>query len=380
MNIPSKLPDVGTSIFTIMSKMAIEHQAINLSQGFPDYPVNPKLISLIHDKMKAGKNQYAPNPGVPDLQEAIGNMINRRHGFEPDVRNNITVTTGATEALFSVFQALVESGDEVIILDPAYDHYNPAVRLSGGIPVHIPLSLPDFSIDWERIENNISKKTKAIIINTPHNPTGAVISAEDISRLEKVSEEHDLLVISDEVYEWIIFNKLSHQSILTSEILRKRGVAVYSFGKTFHATGWKIGYAVAGEKLTKEIRKAHQFITFSVNTPVQHALAEYIRQPANYEYLPEFFQQKRDFFNSLIKDSGFEIVPCHGTYFQLLSYKNISDKPDIEMAEWLTKERKVASIPISPFYEDNEDNRMLRFCFAKNEDTLEQAAEILCKI
>lgn len=380
MNIPSKLPDVRTSIFTIMSKMAIEHQAINLSQGFPDFPVNPELISLINNKMKAGKNQYAPMPGLPDLQEAIGNMIKRRHGFDLDPANNITVTSGATEALFSTFQGLIEKGDEVIILDPAYDHYDPAVRLTGGVPVHVPLRQPDFSMDWEQIENKISKKTKAIIINTPHNPSGAVISAEDISRLEKISEEHDLLVISDEVYEWLVFDKESHRSILTSEILRKRGIAVYSFGKTFHATGWKVGYAIAPEEITREIRKVHQFINFSVNTPVQHALAEYIREPDNYEYLPEFFQQKRDFFNSLIKDSRFEVVPCHGTYFELLSYRNISGKPDIEMAEWLTKEQKVASIPISAFYADHQDNKMLRFCFAKNEETLEQAAEILCKI
>ena len=380
MNIASKLPHVGTTIFSTMTRMAKEYEAINLSQGFPDFPVNPLLIDAVHKNMESGKNQYAPMPGLPALQDSISEMINGKYGFIPDPGNNITITSGATEALFSVFQALIAKDDEVIIFDPAYDHYDPAIRLSGGTPIHVPLSQPDFRIDWSHVKEKISKNTKAILINTPHNPTGAVIAADDIFELEKLSEEHDLLVISDEVYEWLVFDGLEHQSILKSEILRRRGVAIFSFGKTFHATGWKVGYAIASENLTREIRKAHQFITFSVNTPVQHALAEFIREPENYEYLPDFFQKKRDFFLSHLKDSGFEIIPSRGTYFQLLQYGNISDKSDMEMAEWLVKEHKVASIPVSVFYADKRDYKMLRFCFAKNEETLEQSAEILCKI
>lgn len=380
MQINSKLPDVGTTIFAVMSKMAIEKNAINLSQGFPDFPVNPELIEIINRKMKDGYNQYAPMPGVRALLENIAKMIQRRYNFDPDPSKEIVVTSGATEALFAVFQAIVKTDDEVIVFDPAYDSYDPAIRLSGGIPVHVPLQQPDFHIDWDMVERKISPHTKALVINTPHNPSGAVLNKQDIKKLEELVIKHNLLIISDEVYEWIIFDDKVHYSILRSEILRNNGVAIYSFGKTFHATGWKIGYAVAPEFLMKEIKKVHQFVTFSVNTPVQYALAEFIGEPKNYEYLPSFFQERRDFFVDKIKDSAFEVVPCHGTYFQVLSYKNISDKSDMQMAEWLTKEHKIASIPISVFFQDRQDNKMLRFCFAKQKATLEQAAEILCKI
>ncbi|MGK7391327.1 MAG: methionine aminotransferase [Candidatus Cyclobacteriaceae bacterium M2_1C_046] len=380
MSHKSKLPDVETSIFTVMSKMANEEGAINLSQGFPDFPVDERLIDLIYSKMQEGHNQYAPMPGVPALLKSISKMIDGRHNYAPDPLTEMVVTSGATEALFATFQALIHKGDEVIVFDPAYDSYDPAIRLNGGKPVHIPLRQPDFKIDWDQVDKKISSKTRAIIINTPHNPTGAVLEEEDIKRLEKIVEEKNIIVISDEVYEWIIFDYKPHLSILKSEVLRNNGVAIYSFGKTFHATGWKVGYAVAPEFLMKEIKKMHQFITFSVNTPVQTAFAEFITDPENYEYLPGAFQEKRDFFIEKLKDSRFQVVPCSGTYFQLLSFKNISDKPDVEMAEWLTKEHKVASIPISVFYQDRQDNQMLRFCFAKEKDTLEKAAEILCKI
>ena len=380
MPVKSKLPDVSTSIFAIMSKMAIENNAINLSQGFPDFPVNPRLIELINEKMQQGFNQYAPMPGVPALLENISQMVDRRHRYAPNIATEILVTAGATEALFAVFQSIVDKDDEVILFDPAYDSYDPAIRLGGGIPVHIGLETPDFTIDWDHVESKITSKTKAIVINTPHNPSGAVLKEEDIKKLEQIVEKHDLIIISDEVYEWIIFDDKLHWSILKSEVLRKNGVAIYSFGKTFHATGWKVGYAIAPEHLMKEIKKAHQFITFSVNTPVQHALAEYISEPGNYEYLPDYFQERRDFFIEKLAGSQFEVVPCHGTYFQLLSYKGISDQPDLEMAEWLTKEHKVASIPISVFYKDKQDNHMLRFCFAKQKETLAKAAEILCRI
>lgn len=380
MHINSKLADVETSIFSVMSKMAHEEKAINLSQGFPDFPVNEKLIDLIYTKMQEGYNQYAPMPGVPSLLESISGMIEGRNDYAPDPVTEMVVTSGATEALFATFQALINNGDEVIIFDPAYDSYDPVIRLNGGIPVHIPLQQPDFKINWDQVEGKISSKIKAIVINTPHNPTGAILEEEDVKRLEKIVEEKNIIVISDEVYEWIIFDNKPHFSILKSEVIRNNGVAIYSFGKTFHATGWKVGYAVAPDFLMKEIRKMHQFITFSVNTSVQMALAEFISKPDNYEYLPDFYQERRDFFIEKLKGSRFEIVPCYGTYFQLLSYKEISDKSDMEMAEWLTKEHKVASIPISAFYQDRQDDKLLRFCFAKQKDTLEKAAEILCKI
>ncbi len=380
MNISSRLPEVGTSIFAIMSRMAQEHEAINLSQGFPDFKVSEKLISLINKNMEAGNNQYAPMPGVASLRNVITEVIQDTYQHTTNPETDITITAGGTEALFSVIAALVEAGDEVIIFDPAYDSYAPAVRLNGGIPVHINLAPPTFAIDWEFVKSKITDKTKLIMINTPHNPCGAILSDADMKMLEQIALQHGIIVLSDEVYERIIFDGKTHQSVLKYPKLAAQSVAVFSFGKTFHATGWKVGYAVAPEFLTKEIRKTHQFITFSVNTPVQLALAEFMLDKENYTHLGSFYQQKRDYFLEQIKGSSFEPLPCYGSYFQLLSYKNIANKPDREMAEWLTKEHKLASIPVSVFYNDKTDNQLLRFCFAKSEMTLFKAADILKRI
>lgn len=377
MNIKSRLPEIGASIFTVMSKMALEHQAINLSQGFPDFPVSEKLIDLIHQNMKAGHNQYAPMPGVPALRKIIADVVNKTYQRPTDFETEITIAAGGTEAIFSTIAALINQEDEVIVFDPAYDCYDPAIRLNGGIPIHINLRAPYFAIDWEEVKIKITSYTRMIMINTPHNPTGAVLSEQDLLTLQEIALEHNLIVLSDEVYERIIFDGLEHQSILKFPKLLSQSVAVFSFGKTFHATGWKVGYVIAPENITREIRKAHQFVTFSVNTPTQFALAEYMTDPENYLHLGKFYQRKRDYFLEQIKGSSFEVLPCHGSYFQLLSYKGISQKTETEMAEWMTKEKKLAPIPVSAFYKDGSDQQLLRFCFAKGEHTLERAGEIL---
>lgn len=375
----SRLPDIGTSIFTIMSRMAGEYGAINLSQGFPDFQVDKKLIDLVYQFMQAGHNQYAPMPGVPALRQTIAEVLQTTYGRSFNPETDITITAGGTQALFSAIAAFVQPGDQVIVFDPSYDSYNPAIRLNGGIPVHLNLRYPDFSIDWEQVKQHITPHTRMIMINTPHNPSGAVLSAHDLKQLEQLAEKHNLLVLSDEVYERIIFDGIRHESVLHYPQLAGRSIAVFSFGKTFHATGWKVGYTVAPEPLTREIRKAHQFITFAVNTPVQMALAEYMKNPAHYLHLGKFYQQKRDYFLNGLKGSSWQPVTCHGSYFQTLSYASISDKSDVAMAEELTKKHKVASIPVSVFYRDKTDNKLLRFCFAKNEDTLDKALEILSK-
>ena len=377
--IQSRLPETGTSIFTVMSRMAQEHGAINLSQGFPDFPVSTTLIDLIYKNMKAGHNQYAPMPGTPALLQAIASVVGNSFQRPVNPETEVTIMAGGTEGIFSTIAALVHDRDEVILFDPSYDSYAPSVRLNGGIPVQINLTPPHFRIDWDEVKSKITSRTRMIMINTPHNPSGAVLTENDLKTLEEIAIGSGLIVLSDEVYERIIFDNLVHQSVLKYPALASQSVAVFSFGKTFHATGWKAGYTVAPEYLTTEIRKAHQFITFSVNTPIQLALAEYLADPENYLHLGEFFQQKRDFFLDQIKGSSFEPLPCFGSYFQLLSYKNISDKSDQAMAVWLTQEHKVASIPISVFYKDKSDNRLLRFCFAKGEETLQKAGEILRK-
>lgn len=377
MNIQSRLPEVGTSIFTVMSKMAQEHGAINLSQGFPDFPVDSTLVDLIYARMRDGFNQYAPMPGVPALRNVIADIVSKTYNRATDPETEVTITAGGTEALYSVIAALVHAGDEVIVFDPAYDSYNPAIRLNGGVPVHINLTYPGFSINWEEVRQKITPRTRMIMINTPHNPSGAVLSERDLNTLQQLAVEHDLMVLSDEVYERIIFDNLKHQSVLQYADLAARSIAVFSFGKTFHATGWKVGYAIAPPKLTAEIRKAHQFVTFSVNTPVQLALAEYMRVPDHYLNLASFYQQKRDYFLNGIKGSSFEPIACHGSYFQSLSYKAVSGLPDVRMAEELTKKHKVASVPVSVFYQDKTDNNLLRFCFAKQEQTLDRAIDIL---
>ncbi|MFZ1808455.1 MAG: methionine aminotransferase [Cyclobacteriaceae bacterium] len=377
MEIHSRLPDIGTSIFAVMSRMAQEHEAINLSQGFPDFKVSEKLIELIYRQMKDGHNQYAPMPGVPSLRQTIASVIFQSYRHKVDPETDITITAGATEAIFATITGLVSPGDEVILFDPSYDCYDPAIRLNGGIPVPINILPPDFSIDWNKVKRKITPRTRMIMINTPQNPSGSVLKEEDLKILEGIVNEHGILVLSDEVYERIIFDQLEHQSVMRFPSLAANSIAIFSFGKTFHATGWKVGYTVAPAAITKEIRKAHQFITFSVNTPVQMALAEYMQQPAHYLELSKFYQQKRDFFLGQIKGSSFEPMICHGSYFQLLSYKGVSSKSEVEMAEWLTREHKIASIPVSVFYKDKTDNQLLRFCFAKGEETLTEAGKIL---
>jgi len=378
VNLKSRLPEVGTSIFTVMSRMALEHNAINLSQGFPDFPVSEELIDLIHQKMKEGNNQYAPMPGAPALRKSIADVVQQTYQRPTDFENEITITAGATESIFASIAALISAGDEVILFDPSYDSYDPSIRLNGGIPIHLNLSPPDFSIDWNEVRKKITPRTRMIMVNTPHNPIGSVLSESDLKMLEQLAIEHDLIILSDEVYERIIFGNKTHESVLKYPLLRERSIAVFSFGKTFHATGWKVGYTVASENLTREIRKAHQFITFSVNTPVQLALAEYLTNPENYLHLGKFYQQKRDFFLNEIKGSSLKPLPCFGSYFQLVSYAG--EKSDIEMAQWMTKEMKVAPIPVSVFYKDKTDHQLLRFCFAKGEETLRKAGKILRNI
>jgi methionine aminotransferase len=380
LNIASRLPEVGTSIFTVMSRMALEQGAINLSQGFPDFPVSQELIELIYKSMKAGHNQYAPMPGAPLLRQAIANVVMKTYQRPTDFETEVTITAGATEALFATISALVNAGDEVILFDPSYDSYNPSIRLNGGIPIHIKLKLPHFGIDWQEVRSKITSRTRMIMINTPHNPTGAILGEADLKILEQIATENNIIVLSDEVYERIIFGDEQHQSILKFPKLAAQSVAVFSFGKTFHATGWKVGYAVAPENLTREIRKAHQFITFSVNTPVQLALAEYLTIPDHYLQLGKFFQRKRDFFLEQVKGSSLQPLPCFGSYFQLVSYEGVSEKNEMDMAEWMTKEKKLAPIPVSAFYIDKADHKLLRFCFAKGEETLEKAGAILRKL
>ena len=380
MQIDSRLPDTGTSIFTIMSKMALEQNAINLSQGFPDFGIDKKIIELVNRYMLEGNNQYAPMPGVPALRNVLSDVLSKTYNHRPDPDTEITITTGATEGIFATIAAFIGFGDEVILFDPAYDSYDPAIRLNGGVPVQINLRYPDFSIDWSLVRSKITPRTKMIMVNTPHNPSGSVMNQYDVIELEKIAVQHNLLVLSDEVYDRLIFDNEIHHSVLRSEILRSRSLAVFSFGKTFHATGWKVGYVIAPEQLTREVRKTHQFITFSVNTPVQLALAEYLKEEKHYVQLGEFYQQKRDFFLNQIAGSSFEPLACKGSYFQVVSFRNISKKPDLEMAEELTKKFGVASIPVSVFYKDRTDTSLLRFCFAKREETLEKAGAILRKL
>ena len=379
-SIESKLPNTSTSIFAVMSGLAVEHGAINLSQGFPDFPISGELIEKVNYFMKSGKNQYAPMPGVIELRNAISKMFQLNHSsfYNPDTE--ITVTAGATQALFAAITAFVKIGDEVIILEPAYDSYAPAIELNGGIVRRSKLLFPDYKINRQEIETMISHKTKMIIINTPHNPTGSLLEKEDMEFIQKITTGTNIIVLSDEVYEHLIFEGKQHQSASRFEELKKRSIVIGSFGKTFHATGWKTGFALAPDYLMKEFRKIHQFVVFASNTPIQYAIADYVQKPENYTYLGEFFQKKRDVFTAAIKNSRFKVLSCYGTYFQLLDYSKITDEKELAFAKRLTIEYGIASVPISPFYKEGEENRTLRFCFAKQDETLLKAAEILCRI
>ena len=380
INIKTKLPEWGTSIFTIMSRMAVEHNAINLAQGFPDFNCDEELLELVSYFQKKGFNQYAPTQGVPGLRKAISEKIQKLYGKHYHFDSEITVTAGATQALYTAITSLLKQGDEVILFEPAYDSYVPDVLSNGGIPVYIPLNPKDYSYNWDLVRKKISEKTKAIIFNSPHNPIGSLITDDDIKELEKITEGTDILIVSDEVYEHITFDGEIHISLASSDELSKRTFVISSFGKTYHTTGWKMGYCAAPENLTKEFRKMHQFIVFSTNTPIQHAYAEFMKQEDRYLSLGKFYQHKRDLFLSEIKSSKFKLKPCSGTYFQLLDYSAISNKPDVEFSEYLTKEIGVAVIPLSPFYENRESQSLIRICFAKTDDILKEAATKLNKL
>jgi methionine aminotransferase len=362
-----------------MSAMAQDYGAINLSQGFPDFPVDGVLLDRINYYYQSGFNQYAPMPGVPELRERLAEKYRALCAF-PLEAHHITITPGATAGIFAAVAALLNPGDEAIVFEPAYDSYIPAIQLQGAKAIRIPLSPGDYAVPWEKLRQAISTKTKLILVNTPHNPTGAVFSQEDWDQLAAITRDTDILIVSDEVYEHIIFDDLQHWSVLQHPELCHKSLAIFSFGKTFHATGWKMGYVIAPEALTHEFRKVHQFMVFSVHSPLQYALADYLSDEDHYLRLPNFYQQKRDYFLELMKHSRFAPVPCHGTYFQLMSYRDISDEPDLQMAERITKAHGVASIPISPFFADARQDGVLRFCFAKQEETLQRAAEKLCKI
>ena len=376
----SKLPTVGTTIFSVMSKLATEHKAINLSQGFPDFSCSKELVQLIADAMHNGNNQYAPMPGLPALREILSEKTEQLYGIKYDPETEITVTAGATQAIYTAIAAIIREGDEVIIFEPAYDCYQPAIEVAGGKTVYLQLKAPNYTIDWTEVQKVFNHRTRMIIINTPHNPTGSVLSEVDMRQLEKIVKDSDTVIISDEVYEHIIFDEQVHQSVARFPHLAERSFIISSFGKTFHATGWKVGYCVAPKNLMAEFRKVHQFLVFSVNTPIQYALAEFLKTKENYSGLGSFYQKKRDFFIDLIKGSRFTFKPASGTYFQLLDYSGIGTEKDTDYSIRLIKEDGIASIPISVFYHKPVDNKMLRFCFAKKEETLEKAAQIINKI
>lgn len=377
----TKLPKVGTTIFTQMSALAQAHQAINLSQGFPDFDGPQALLERVDHYIRQGANQYAPMAGVPALCSAIAAKVERCYGRHVDAAAEVTVTSGATEALFAAISAVVRPGDEVILFDPAYDSYDPAICLNGGHPVHLQLPPPSFAIDWQAVARAVTPKTRMIILNTPHNPTGQTLSAADMQALSDLVQGTDILLLADEVYEHIVFDGAQHHSINRYPALAERSFVVSSFGKTYHTTGWKIGYCVAPAVLTAELRKVHQYLTFSTSTPMQLALADYLTaDPEHDQALPAFYQAKRDRFNARMADSRFSFTPAAGTYFQVMDYSAISDLPDTEFALWLIEHAGVAAIPLSVFCQQPPEMKLIRFCFAKNETTLDQAAEQLCKI
>lgn len=373
----SKLPDVGTTIFTVMTRLAQDHGAINLSQGYPDFQPPDALVELLAKYAREGQNQYPPMTGIPKLREAIARKILSLYGARVDMDTELTVTSGATEALFVAVQAVVSAGDEVIVLDPAYDAYDPSVRLAGGRTVHVPMTA-DFRPDWDRVASAVTDRTRLIIVNTPHNPSGTVFTRDDLDALARIATRHDLLVLSDEVYEHMVFDSRRHKSLVGHEALRSRSFVVSSFGKTYHATGWKVAFCAAPPSLTAEFRKVHQFVTFTTHTPTQWALAEFMETcPEHYLELPDFYAAKRDLFLREMASSPFDMTPTEGTYFQLADYSRVSTMADTDFANFLTKEIGVAAIPVSVFYETPPDMRVVRFCFCKDDDTLNRAASKL---
>lgn len=376
----SKFPQIGVSIFATMSQWCRELGAINLAQGCPDFDCDPTLFALAQKYMHQGFNQYAPMEGILPLRESIAQKIYNSNGINYNPVSEITITAGATEAVYCAIAATVRQSDEVIYFEPAFDSYLPNILMQGGVPVPIALYYPEYKIDWSLVRSKINKRTRLVIINSPHNPTGMVLSKGDMCELETLSEEFDFYILSDEVYEHLIFDNNKHESLAVYKNLRKRSFIVYSFGKIFHNTGWRLGYCIAPATMMDAFRKIHQFVTFSAATPLQYAVQEYMQEARHYLDLPQFYQQKRDLLIALLKSSRFQLIPSCGTYFQLVSYENISDQNDRQFSELLIKKYGVACIPLSPFYHDGKDEKLIRFCFAKKEKTLLEAAQILCKI
>ncbi len=375
--IRSKDPNIKTSVFAVMSKMANDYNAVNLSQGFPDFGVSEELIALVNKYMNAGFNQYAPMPGVFELRKKLSAKIQKLYNHIYNPETEITITAGGTQALHSTISTIINEGDEVLIFEPAYDSYAPVVRLNGGRPVYVRLKYPNYSVDWDAVNRMVNSKTRLIILNSPQNPSGKIFTDEDLQSLKKVVVGTKILILSDEVYEHIIFDGKEHNSIAKYPELAERSILVFSFGKMYHATGWKLGYFAAPEKITEEIRKIHQFTVFAANTPIQYAVAEFLDKEEEYLQLPNFYQKKRDFFNGMLKDTGFEIIPAGGTYFQTVNFSSLTDETDFQLAERLTKKFGIAAIPMSSFFHNEENTKTLRFCFAKTEEVLKQAAEKL---
>lgn len=380
MLLKSKLPDVGITIFTVMSHLASEHNAINLSQGFPDYDCSPKLVELVSRYMKSGYNQYAPMPGLLSLRERIAEKQNRLHHSDYDPGTEITVTAGGTQAIFTSLACVIHPNDEVVIFEPAYDSYAPTVKLLGGLVRPFELSPPDYKIEWALVRKLITPKTRMIILNSPNNPTGMTLREDDMAQLINITHNSNILILSDEVYEHLIYDGKQHLSVSRYPELRERSFITASFGKLFHNTGWKIGYCLAPACLTAEFRKVHQFMVFSVNTPVQYAISDFLEDQSNYLEINAFFQAKKDFFNTLMKKTRFDLLPCNGSYFQSVQYSRISNEKDTDLAKRLTTEFGVASIPVSAFYSKGTDYKVLRFCFAKKQETLEKAVDRLARV
>jgi len=381
MTIETKLPKVGTTIFSVMSHLAVQHKAVNLGQGFPDFEPPQALRDAVSRAMANGLNQYAPGIGTAALREQIALKTERLYGHKVSPDSDVTVTSGATEALFAAIAAVVRAGDEVIVFDPAYDSYEPAIDLQGARAVHIPLTVPSFSIDWQRVRDAITPKTRMILINSPHNPSGAVLSRADLDELAAIVRHTPIIVLSDEVYEHIVYDGAEHQSVLRHAELAERSIVVSSFGKTYHCTGWKVGYAVAPAKLSAEFRKVHQYLTFCTFHPAQVAFAEFLASaPEHYLELPAFYQVKRDRFRKLLASSRLKLLDVPGGYFQLVDYSAVRDEDDLAFCEWLVKEGGVAAIPLTPFYDKAPGTRLARLCFAKSDATMDAAAERLCKL
>ncbi len=377
MTLISKLPHIGTTIFTVMSRMATEAGAINLSQGFPGFGADPVLLDLAAKYIREGHNQYPPMAGIPGLRQRLAEKTQLTQGYFPDPESEVTIVSGATEALFAAVSAVVRAGDEVIVLEPAYDSYEPAITLNGGVPVYVPLNSGDFSVDWENVRSVISPKTRAIMVNSPHNPSGYVWTREDVDQLAELIRDREIFVISDEVYEHITFDGRTHISLGSHPELRAKTFVCGSFGKTFHVTGWKIGSCIAPPDLTVEFRKVHQYLTFTTVTPIQYAFAEYLEVPDRYLSVPDFYQKKRDLFAKGLSETGLKFSPSTGSFFQLASYGHLSRISDRELAEKMTKQLKVACIPISVFYSYKKDDKIIRFCFAKKEEELTEALDRL---